>query len=79
MATACMLLQLWQPECLTDTTPFAELSRMEFKNRLVRFASQQQHQSDGQLYERTAMLTYLRSLLRILILDYTAHLHGVIP
>ena len=78
MATACKLFQLWQPKCLTDTTPFAELSRMEFKNRLVRFATQLR-QSDGQLYERTTMLTFFRSLQRILTLDYTARLRGVNP
>ena len=51
---------------------------MELKNRLVHFASQL-CQSDGQLYKRTTMLTYFRSLQRILTLDYIACLRGVNP
>ena len=53
---------------------------MELKNRLVHFASQL-CQSDGQLYKRTCvqMLTYFRSLQRILTLDYTARLRNVNP
>ena len=53
---------------------------MEFKNCLLRRCiASQLRQSDGQLYERTTMLTYFRSLQRTLTLACTTRLHGVNP